>query len=120
MLSAAVERILSVAYREAVSRRHAHLTVEHVLYVLALDLEGERILTACGVDLATLRRDLESLLDERIDGLPRGKNREPEQTLAFRRVLQGAVLHVQSAETSSRRSSRSPGRMPRGSSRRRG
>ena len=97
MLSAAVERILSVAYREAVSRRHAHLTVEHVLYVLALDLEGERILTACGVDLATLRRDLESLLDERIDGLPRGKNREPEQTLAFRRVLQGAVLHVQSA-----------------------
>jgi ATP-dependent Clp protease ATP-binding subunit ClpA len=97
MLSAAVERILSFAFREAASRRHTHLTVEHVLYVLALDLEGERILTACGADLATLRRDLETHLDEKIDQLPRGKNREPEQTLAFRRVLQGAVLHVQSA-----------------------
>jgi ATP-dependent Clp protease ATP-binding subunit ClpA len=97
MLSAAVERILSIAYREAVSRRHAHLTVEHVLYVLALDLEGERILTACGLDLATLRRDLERHLDDQVDQVPKGKNREPEQTLAFRRVLQGAVLHVQSA-----------------------
>jgi ATP-dependent Clp protease ATP-binding subunit ClpA len=97
MLSAAVERILSIAYREAVSRRHAHLTVEHVLYVLALDLEGEKILTACGVDLATLRRDLERHLDDQVDQIPKAKNREPEQTLAFRRVLQGAVLHVQSA-----------------------
>jgi ATP-dependent Clp protease ATP-binding subunit ClpA len=97
MFSAAVERILAVAFREAVSRRHAHLTVEHVLYVLTLDLEGEKLLAACGAEVGTLKRDLERYLDEKVDPLPRGRNREPDQTLAFRRVLQGAVLHVQSA-----------------------
>ena len=97
MFSAAVERILAVAFREAVSRRHAHLTVEHILYVLTLDLEGEKLLAACGAEVGTLKRDLERYLDEKVDPLPRGRNREPDQTLAFRRVLQGAVLHVQSA-----------------------
>ena len=48
MFSASVEMLLHVAYREAVSRRHTHLTLEHLLYVLAHDLEGERILAACG------------------------------------------------------------------------
>jgi len=97
MFSAAVERILAVAFREAVSRRHAHLTVEHILYVLTLDLEGEKLLAACGAEVGTLKRDLERYLDEKVDPLPRGRNREPDQTLAFRRVLQSAVLHVQSA-----------------------
>jgi ATP-dependent Clp protease ATP-binding subunit ClpA len=97
MFSAAVERILAVAFREAVSRRHAHLTVEHILYVLTLDLEGEKLLAACGAEVGTLKRELERYLDEKVDPLPRGRNREPDQTLAFRRVLQGAVLHVQSA-----------------------
>jgi ATP-dependent Clp protease ATP-binding subunit ClpA len=36
MFSASVEMLLHVAYREAVSRRHTHLTLEHLLYVLAL------------------------------------------------------------------------------------
>jgi ATP-dependent Clp protease ATP-binding subunit ClpA len=97
MFSAAVERILAVAFREAVTRKHAHLTVEHILYVLTLDLEGEKLLAACGAEVGTLKRDLERYLDEKIDVLPRGRTREPDQTLAFRRVLQGAVLHVQSA-----------------------
>jgi ATP-dependent Clp protease ATP-binding subunit ClpA len=97
MFSAAVERILAVAFREAVTRKHAHLTVEHILYVLTQDLEGEKLLAACGVEVGPLKRDLERYLDEKIDVLPRGRNREPDQTLAFRRVLQGAVLHVQSA-----------------------
>ena len=44
MFSSSVELILSVAYREAVARRHAHLTLEHVLLVLAYDPEGEAIL----------------------------------------------------------------------------
>jgi ATP-dependent Clp protease ATP-binding subunit ClpA len=97
MLSAAVERILSVAYREAVARRHTHLTLEHVLYVLTLDLEGEKILAACGADLKALRIALEDVLENKVDRAPRGRSREPEQTLAFRRVLQTAVLHIQSA-----------------------
>src|SRR5580765_7680867 len=98
MFSTAVEVVLHIAFREAMSRRHAYLTLEHLLYALAHDPDGERILTACGVDLGLLRRTLSTYLDDSIEQLPRGKEREPEQTVAFRRVLQTAVLQVQSAQ----------------------
>ena len=98
MFSASVEAILHIAYREAVSRRHAYLTLEHLLYALLHDTDGERILAACGADLAALRRQLNEYLDESVEQLPRGRDREPEQTAAFRRVLQTAVVHVQSAQ----------------------
>ena len=96
MFSAAIELILNVAYREATVRRHTHLTLEHLLYVLAHDPEGEKILTACGADLPALRHALDTFLDG-LDQSKKGRQREPQQTLAFQRVLQTAVLHVQSA-----------------------
>ncbi len=98
MFSASLELVLTVAYREAVSRRHAYLTVEHLLFALAHDPEGERILAACGADLGKLRRDLDHYLDESVEQLRRGHDHDPQQTAAFRRVLQTAVLHVQSAQ----------------------
>ncbi len=97
MFSASVEMLLHVAYREAVSRRHTTLTLEHLLYALAHDLEGERILLACGADMPRLRRDLEHFLEQSVESFPRGFEKDPDQTRAFRRVLQTAVLHVQSA-----------------------
>ncbi len=97
MFSPALEMVLGVAYREAVARRHAHLTVEHLLYALAHDPGGEEILRACAVDLKKLRADLKSHLEDSVEQLPKGKEQEPSQTLAFRRVIQMAVLHVQSA-----------------------
>jgi ATP-dependent Clp protease ATP-binding subunit ClpA len=98
MFSTSVEQILHTAYREATVRRHTHLTLEHLLYVLAHDAaEGERILAACGADLVALRRDLDRYLAEKVEQFPRGRQHEPDQTLAFRRTLQTAVLHVQSA-----------------------
>ncbi|HEY8551055.1 MAG TPA: ATP-dependent Clp protease ATP-binding subunit ClpA [Vicinamibacterales bacterium] len=97
MFSSSVELILSIAYREATARRHTHLTLEHLLYVLAHDTEGEKILAACGADLPALRRELDRYLTDKIEQFPRGRQQEPEQTLAFRRTLQTAVLHVQSA-----------------------
>ena len=98
MFSAAIEVVLTIAYREAVSRRHAYVTLEHLLYALAHDNDGERILAACGADLPRLRRDLDAYLSESLEQMKRGDAREPEQTAAFRRVLQTAVLHVQSAQ----------------------
>jgi ATP-dependent Clp protease ATP-binding subunit ClpA len=98
MFSTSVEVILHIAFREAVSRRHAYLTLEHLLYAVAHDPDGERILGACGADLSLLRRNVSDSLDESVEGLPRGQEREPEQTTAFRRALQAAVLHVQSAQ----------------------
>jgi ATP-dependent Clp protease ATP-binding subunit ClpA len=98
VFSAAIEVVLTIAYREAVSRRHAYVTLEHLLYALAHDNDGERILAACGADLPRLRRDLDAYLSESLEQMKRGDAREPEQTAAFRRVLQTAVLHVQSAQ----------------------
>jgi ATP-dependent Clp protease ATP-binding subunit ClpA len=97
MFSPALEIVLTVAYREATARKHTHLTLEHLLYALAHDPEGERILGACGADLPRLRRELDQYLKESVEQFSRGQQKEPEQTLAFRRVLQTAVLHVQSA-----------------------
>ncbi|HYN06506.1 MAG TPA: ATP-dependent Clp protease ATP-binding subunit ClpA [Vicinamibacterales bacterium] len=98
MFSASIEIVLTIAYREAVSRRHAYLTLEHLLYALAHDSEGERILKGSGADLVRLRRELNQYLESSVEELRRGQEREPEQTAAFRRVLQTAVLHVQSAQ----------------------
>jgi len=98
VFSPALEIVLTIAFREAVSRRHAYLTLEHLLYALAHDPDGERILAACGADLPALRRALNTYFDESIERQRRGSEREPEQTMAFRRVLQTAILHVQSAQ----------------------
>ena len=98
MFSASVEIVLAIAYREAVSRRHAYVTLEHLLYALAHDPDGERILTACGADLKRLTLDLDSYLDQSIEKVAKGREGQPEQTAAFARALQTAVLHVQSAQ----------------------
>jgi len=92
-----VERILTVAFRQAASRRHTHVTVEHLLYALTHDPEGEKILQACGADLPRLSQELASFLDKSIERFPTEIEGEPEQTVALRRVLQIAVLHVQSS-----------------------
>ncbi len=97
MFSVALEMVLNVAFREAVTRRHANLTLEHLLYAVANDPGGEEILRACGVDLERLRSELRRHLEEHEERLPKGKDLEPTQTVAFKRVLQAAVLHVQSA-----------------------
>jgi ATP-dependent Clp protease ATP-binding subunit ClpA len=97
MFSASVEMLLHVAYREATTRRHTTLTLEHLLYALAHDLDGERILIGCGAEIPRLRRDLGNFLEQSVEQFPRGFEKEPDQTRAFRRVLQTAVLHVQSA-----------------------
>ena len=97
MFSPALEIVLTIAHREATSRRHAHLTLEHLLYALAHDPDGEAILAACGVDLPKLRQELDRYLEDEVEQFARGREKDPAQTLAFRRVLQTAVLHVQSA-----------------------
>jgi ATP-dependent Clp protease ATP-binding subunit ClpA len=97
VFSASLERVLNVAAREAMFRRHTDLTVEHLLFAAAHDPEGEEILEAAGADIPALRQELEIFLEQTLQKLPPGSRRPPQQTLAFRRVLQTAVVHVQSA-----------------------
>ena len=97
MFTASLERVLNVAAREALARRHADLTLEHLLFAAAHDPLGEEILTASGADVLRLKKELDQFLEEQVDTLPSGSRKAPQQTLAFRRVLQTAVVHVQSA-----------------------
>ncbi|MCP3981545.1 MAG: ATP-dependent Clp protease ATP-binding subunit ClpA [bacterium] len=97
MFSSNLEVILSVAYREAVARDHLHLTLEHLLYAIANDPDGEELLAACGANPAELRAELKLYLEERLETRTDDSADEPLQTLAFQRVLQKTVLHVQSS-----------------------
>ncbi len=97
MISAALEMVLVLAHREAVHRRHGHLTLEHLLFAAAHHPAGEEILRACGTDLERLRSDLARHLESAIERLPKGTEPEPAQTVAFRRVLEQTILHLAGA-----------------------
>jgi ATP-dependent Clp protease ATP-binding subunit ClpA len=97
MIDAALETVLVLAHREAVHRRHGHLTLEHLLFAAAHHPAGEEVLRACGADLGPLRADLGRHLDEAHERLPQGAEPEPVQTLAFRRALEQTLLHMASA-----------------------
>ncbi len=97
MFTPALERILVIAAQGAQDRRHAHLTTEHVLLAIAHDPVGRRILNGSGVDVDQLINGLTVYVEEQIDRVPDGSKRAPQQTIGFRRLLQSAVLHVQSA-----------------------
>src|SRR5687768_11900527 len=87
-----------LAFAEAKSRRHELVTLEHLLYALTQENTAGKILKACGASLEKLRKDLEAFFKERLEPLPPGVEREPEQTAAVQRVLQRAAIHVLSSE----------------------
>ena len=98
MFSASVEIVLAIAYREAVSRRHAYVTLEHLLY-----RAGPRSGWRAHPDGLWRRREAADpragrLPRRSIEKIARGREGQPEQTAAFARALQTAVLHVQSAQ----------------------
>lgn len=98
MLSRSLERIFALAVREVRSRHHEFLTLEHVLYAYLLDREGKVILQNCGVNIKRLRSQLENYFIEHLEIYPHGQAKEVIQTLSVQRVLQRAIVHVQSAE----------------------
>lgn len=98
MLSRDLEVTLNVAFQGAASKRHEFMTVEHLLLALLDNASAVGVLRACGADLDTLRRDLGEFIDSTTPIIPsEDKSRETQPTLAFQRVLQRAVFHVQSS-----------------------
>ena len=95
MLSRELEMALIKAIKEAKARRHEFVTVEHMLYGLLHDEFTCSIIDNCGGDPENLKQRLERFF---VSGLPimREEGGEPAQTIAFNRVLQRAVNHVQS------------------------
>jgi len=97
MITKELQSTILAALSEARKRRHEYLCLEHLLYSLAAEPTGSRILRACGVNVEKLRLDLEQFFAEKIEVLPAGVERDPEQTLGIQRVLQRAILHMHSA-----------------------
>ena len=97
MITKELQNTLLSALAEARQRRHEYLCLEHLLFSVAEEKTGSQILRACGADPAQLRRDLEGFLVEKLERLPEGTDREPEQTLGIQRVLQRAILHMHSS-----------------------
>jgi ATP-dependent Clp protease ATP-binding subunit ClpA len=89
---------LQAAYREATSRRHAYLTVEHLLYALCFDEVGIDTLRACGAPIEKLKRELERYFEENMEAEPGSEPVDVQQTLAFHRVVEAAVHHMHNAE----------------------
>ena len=98
MLSSELEYCLNEAFQRAREERHEFITVEHLLLALLDTPAVIEVLTACGADLARLRRELKAFIEE---STPRLRSEEEETevqpTLGFQRVLQRAVFHVQSS-----------------------
>jgi ATP-dependent Clp protease ATP-binding subunit ClpA len=88
---------LTAAYNETATRRHEFVTLEHVLYALCRDKNAKKIIEACGGKPEEIRTELEKFFDESMEQVPRGRDYDPEQTVAFQRVFQRAVMHVHSA-----------------------
>ncbi|HEX4492786.1 MAG TPA: ATP-dependent Clp protease ATP-binding subunit ClpA [Acidimicrobiia bacterium] len=97
MLSPELQATLQRAVDDVRERRHEYITLEHLLLAMLDDPSGRDIVIKCGGDIEALRGELERFLDEEVEELPDGEESAPDQTIAFQRVLQRAVVHVQSA-----------------------
>ncbi len=98
MLNKELEFTLNQAFKDAKEKRHEFMTVEHLLLSLLDNPSAEHVLHACEVNIELLRQDLIEFIHETtpvfsLDDI----ERETQPTLAFQRVLQRAVFHVQSA-----------------------
>ena len=95
MLSKQLELALIKAIKEARSQQHEYVTVEHMLYGLLHDELARHIIDKCGGSNTNLKERLEQFFTS---GMPvlKDNESEPSQTVAFNRVLQRAVSHVQS------------------------
>lgn len=97
MLSKELEQTLSQAFNYARQRSHEFLTVEHLLLALLENGQALAVLKACNVDISVLRQELSDFLADNLPTLPEDSERETQPTLAFQRILQRAVMHVQSS-----------------------
>ena len=97
MLSDELEITLGNAVNLARKQRHEIITVEHLLFALLDDREARGAIVSCGGDISTLKKRLANYLQNQIPLLVEGSEHEPQPGLGFQRVLQRAIMHVQSS-----------------------
>ena len=98
MIAQELEVSLHMAFVEARQKKHEFITIEHLLRSLLDNPSAAKALRACGANIEKLRRELTEFIDEHTPILEEDKkDAETQPTLGFQRVIQRAILHVQSS-----------------------
>jgi len=96
--ASALETTLHNALAHATERNHEYATLEHLLLALIDDEHAAKVMQACGVELGELGDTVTHYLDTELDSLKvSGNSVDPSPTSGFQRVVQRAILHVQSS-----------------------
>jgi len=95
--SRSLEKALHQALALANERRQEYATLEHLLLSLVEDPDAAAVMRACSVDLDVLKRNLVEYIDTELDNLVTELGDEAKPTAGFQRVIQRAVIHVQSS-----------------------
>jgi len=96
MISQELEVSLHMAFVEARQQRHEFITVEHLLLALLDNPSASEILKACAVDFELLRKNLMGFISENTPVIQGSEEVDTQPTLGFQRVIQRAIMHVQS------------------------
>src|ERR1022692_4405458 len=95
--SPSLEQSLHRALAIANERHHEYATLEHLLLALIDDQDASAVMRACNVDLDKLRRSLVAYLESELENLITDGAEDSKPTAGFQRVIQRAVIHVQSS-----------------------
>ena len=95
--AANLEKTLHAALTDAGERHHEYATLEHLLLALIDDDDAAQVMNACGVDLSELTAVVKQYLEQEYQSLQSDESADPQPTAGFQRVIQRAILHVQSS-----------------------
>ncbi|CUA86725.1 MULTISPECIES: ATP-dependent Clp protease ATP-binding subunit ClpA [Gulbenkiania] len=97
MIAQELEVSLHMAFMDARRKRHEFISVEHLLLAMVDNPSAAEVLRACGANLDQLKKQLTDFVDEHTPTVPGDNEVETQPTLGFQRVIQRAILHVQSS-----------------------
>ncbi|TAN45437.1 MAG: ATP-dependent Clp protease ATP-binding subunit ClpA [Nitrospirae bacterium] len=97
MINKELELTIEATIRDASTRRHEYLTVEHLLYAVLHDEWGIEIIIGCGGDVERLKANVEEFFSKHVPLIPQAEKTHPQPTLAFQKVIRRAILHIKSA-----------------------
>jgi ATP-dependent Clp protease ATP-binding subunit ClpA len=96
MIAQELEVSLHMAFVEARQARHEFITVEHLLLALLDNPSAAEGLRACACDMEGLRKSLQDFISDNTPLLLQSSEADTQPTLGFQRVIQRAIMHVQS------------------------
>lgn len=97
MIAQELEVSLHMAFMDARQKRHELITVEHLLLAMIDNPTAAEVLRACGAKLDVLRTELNAYIEEHTPTVTGTEEVDTQPTLGFQRVIQRAMLHVQSS-----------------------